>query len=182
MIISVIGDCDKRPVIYCLLKILQEFGDVLYVSSDSRVLRLAENRQQFGHYQNVMVAYTQDGFDDFFDDCGYTPGDFNAVLLDNVECVEADLVLYVAGMVQSEFELAQLEYIEEYVTLNIFSRSLYDGTTAKRVEAFEAYANLYPMSSKIVSAVVSALSKLNLAPVKTLTKIALREATGSRQK
>lgn len=176
MIINIIGESDKRPITYCTLKILQEFGDVLYISSESRVMRLSEDRQQFSHYQNIMVAYTEDGFDDFFDECGYTPEDFSSILVENLECSEADLVLYVAGMSQSEFEAAALEYIEDYATINLFHKNIYDSAAMRKVEEFEAYANLCPMPPKIVNETVNALLPLNLAPVKSLVKIASRDA------
>ncbi len=182
MIISVIGDCDKRPVIYCMIKVMQEFGSVLYLTSNSSALRLTPNRLSGEHYQNTMVVYTEDGFDDYFDNCGYTPDDFGCVLLDNVECAEADLTVYVAGMVQSPAESAVLEYTEEYSTINLFSRSVYDGSIMRKVEEFEAFSNLCPMPYKVVSAVVPVLSKLHLAESKALMKIANREGAGAQMK
>ena len=42
MVINIIGDCDKRPVLYTVMKICQTLGDVLLVSSSSRLMRLSD--------------------------------------------------------------------------------------------------------------------------------------------
>ena len=71
MIVNIIGECDKRPVLYTCMKILQNIGDVLLISNSSRLMRLSDTRDIGGHYQNTMIAVTMDGIDDFFDDFKY---------------------------------------------------------------------------------------------------------------
>ena len=71
MIINIIGNCDKRPVLYTVMKICQTLGDVLVITNNARLLRLSDTWDSFGHYQNTMIAYTQEGIDDFLDDFAY---------------------------------------------------------------------------------------------------------------
>ena len=46
MIISVIGETDKRPFMYTLLRICQYMGDVLLVSDDRHYKRLIEEPEE----------------------------------------------------------------------------------------------------------------------------------------
>ena len=84
MVINIIGDCDKRPVLYTVMKICQTLGDVLLVSSSSRLMRLSDTNASYGHYQNTMVTVTQEGIDDFFDNFEYDLADFEFVIIDNI--------------------------------------------------------------------------------------------------
>ena len=180
MIISVFGECDKRPVVYALLKILQEFGDVLYISNESHALRLSDTRQSLGHYQNIMVAYTEEGFDDFFDDSRYGVSDFDAIVVEGVVCTEADLMIFVEGAVTSAFEESDLSYLDDYKIFRLFKKNLYTTQVIKKVEEFEAYGNLCAMSQGVVNELVPLLSGLSIAPPRSLTRIALRSDAPKR--
>ena len=46
MILSVIGDTDKRPIMYTLLKVCQYLGDVLLVTNDRHYARLIEQPEE----------------------------------------------------------------------------------------------------------------------------------------
>ena len=63
MIISVIGETDKRPFMYTLLRICQYMGDVLLVSDDRHYKRLIEEPEEdvevyAGHFQNTFIVVT----------------------------------------------------------------------------------------------------------------------------
>lgn len=175
MVINILGECDKRPVIYTLLKVLQEFGDVLYLSNNTGALRLSDTRQSFGHYQNVMVAVTDDNYDDFFQDAPYGLDDFENVIIEGLDCEDPDMTIFVEGMRISDFESQMLDMVEEYKTIKLYKNKLYSSMTAKRVEEFEAFADMVPMPSSVVSEVVKVITPLNIAPQKSLLKIATRE-------
>lgn len=178
MIINIIGDCDKRPVLYTVMKICQSLGDVLLVSSSSRLIRLSDTRESYGHYQNTMVAITQEGIDDFFEDFMYDLTDFEFTIIDNIVSAEADLVIYVKGMIESDNEKDNLEYIDNYETIDLYKGRLVDSNTMLRCEEFEALRDLCPIGNKVAEKVAPIMAKylntdakkiLGLATVTTST-------------
>lgn len=188
MIINIIGDCDKRPVLYTVMKICQSLGDVLLVSSSSRLIRLSDTRESYGHYQNTMVAITQDGIDDFFEDFMYDLTDFEFTIIDNIVSAEADLVIYVKGMVESDNEKDNLEYIENYETIDLYKGHIVDANVMLRCEEFEALRDLCPIGNKVAEKVAPIMAKylnsdtkkiLGLATVATSTH-PTKVATGSK--
>ena len=124
MIVNIIGECDKRPVLYCAMKVFQEFGDVLLLTSSSRLVRLSEDGQSGGNYQNTMVNVTQDGIDDFFESFAYNVGDFDYIIIDNIVSVDADLSIYVEGMASSENEEYILSLLDNYKTVRLYKDKL----------------------------------------------------------
>lgn len=156
MVVNLLGECDKRPVLYTLIKMFQNMGDLLVVSDDKKIMRLADDT---GHYQNVMIAYTEDGIDDFFLDFPYNMSDFEWVIICNTVTADADLYLYVKALLPSEDEKDSLEYLEKYETIELFSHGIIDKTTMLRVEEFESYKNMPPMSPGVIKAVASIMCK-----------------------
>ncbi len=172
MVVNVIGECDNRPILYCCMKVLQEFGDVLLVTSSNRLLRLSDTQESSGHYQNTMICVTHDGIDDFFDQLRYDRGDFDYIIIDNVVTVESDITLYVEGMSVSETESYLLSMLDEYQTIRLYKDKLIEASTAYKIEQFEALRDMCPMTPKVINAVCKLLSpKLGVSADK-LVKIA----------
>lgn len=159
MTISVIGDCDTRPVIYTLMKICQSLGDVLMVTSNNRLLRLSDTRDSFGHYQNTMIGYTTDGIDNFWEDCIYDLSDFEYIIIDNMITAEAGVVIYCRGLLESEEEKDNLEYIETYTTIDLYAGDLAGKQTLFNCEEFEAYKDMCPINPKLAEKVAAALAE-----------------------
>lgn len=153
MVINLIGECDKRAVLYTLMKICQGLGDVLLITSSTRISRLSDTHETYGHYQNTMLAITNDGIDDFFEDFKYDMDDFEFVIIDNIIAAEADLTIYVQGYYQSESEKESLEYIEDYATINLYRDRLLSNDTPYKLEEFESYRNLCTVAPKVAEAV-----------------------------
>lgn len=174
MVINIIGDCDKRPVLYTVLKVCQSLGDVLLVSSSSRLIRLSDTRESYGHYQNTMVAITQDGIDDFFDEFMYDLTDFEYTIIDNIVAAEADLVIYVKGMIESETEKDNLEYLDGYETIELYKGNLVGGNTMVNCEEFEALRDLCPISPKVAEKVSQVLAKALNADAKKIYDLAMK--------
>lgn len=173
MVINIIGDCDKRAVLYTVLKICQTLGDVLLVSNSSRLMRLSDTKESYGHYQNVMVAITHDGFDDFLDNFEYDTNSFEYTVVDNITLAEADLVIYVEGLLQSEQEADMLEYIEEYKTIPLYKGKLFDANTCYNMEEFESMRTMCPINKKVASEVAKVLAGPLNTDAKTLETIAM---------
>lgn len=179
MIINIIGDCDKRPVTYCVIKILQSLGDVLLVTTSNRLIRLSDTGESGGHYQNVMIGVTSEGVDDFFEEFNYNRNDFNNIVVDNVIEAEADLTIYVEGMTESENEKYVLSLLESYKTVRLYKGKLIDGTTAYKMEQFEALRDMTPMNAKVIKAVAAALSETLKIPAPRLEAIAAKVTNGA---
>lgn len=175
MIINIIGDCDKRAVLYTVMKVCQTLGDVLLVSNNTRLMRLSNTRENYGHYQNTMIAITQDGIDDFFEDFEYDLEDFEYVIVDNIVLAEADLVLYVEGLLPSESEMDTLEYIEDYKTIKLYKGNMLTNRVMYNLECFEAYANMQPIGQKVAEVVSKYLAEAFDKDPKMITEIAMQE-------
>lgn len=159
MVINIIGDCDKRPVLYTIMKICQSLGDVLLITSSSRLVRLSDTGESMGHYQNTMIGITYDGIDNFWEDFVYDVQDFEYTIIDNIVEAEADVVIYVEGMVQSEQEQENLEYIEDYKTISLYSSAGFtDSKTLRNCEEFEAYRDMCPINPKLSKEVAKILA------------------------
>lgn len=174
MVINIIGECDKRPVLYTLMKICQTLGDVLVISNNTRLKRLSDTRETYGHYQNTMIAITSEGIDDFFDDFAYDLSDYEFVIIDNIIKSDADLYIYVKGFDVSEFEQDTLEYIDDVETIELYRGKLLDSKTLINCEEFEAYGDMCPINSKVAEKVASIMAKKLNKPVKNLIGIAMQ--------
>lgn len=182
MIINIIGDCDKRPVLYTVMKICQTLGDVLLVSSSSRLIRLSDTHESMGHYQNTMIAITQEGLDDFFDEFKYDTTDFEFTIIDNIIAAEADIFIYVKGMAESDFEKDNLEYIDNYETIELYKGRLLDASTLYNCEEFEALKDMCVISNKVAEKVAPIMAKLLNKDVKHILKIATTPTTTKQAK
>lgn len=175
MIINIIGNCDKRPVLYTVMKICQTLGDVLVITNNARLLRLSDTRDSFGHYQNTMIAYTQEGIDDFLDDFNYDFNDFEYTIVDNIVLAEANLTIYVEGLLKDESEMDLLEYIESYQTIELYKGNLLGPKTLRNLECFEAFANMQPISAKLAERVAVLLEKLSIKTLRCCRKSLCRK-------
>lgn len=173
LVINIIGECDKRPVLYTVMKICQSLGDVLVVSNSSRLNRLSDTRESQGHYQNTMIAVTHEGIDDFFESFPYVMEDFEFIIIDNIVSAEAHLTIYVEGLIKSELEEDLLAYIEDYVTIPLYKGNLLDKYTLRNCEEFESLRNMCPIGPKIAARVAAAMATRFGKPAKNFEAMAL---------
>lgn len=82
MDIGLYGSTDKRPLVYALFKLLQNYGDVCFITKNRQYLRLTKERESGGHYQNIMVIVTDASYDEVWEEIGYNADDFNHVIYD----------------------------------------------------------------------------------------------------
>lgn len=175
MIVNVIGDCDKRAVLYSMMKILHTLGDVLFLTSDARLLRLSDTGQSCGHYQNVMIGMTSEGVDDFFEESHHYAQDFEYVIIDGIVYAGSDVYVYVDGFTQSEEIKGTLEDIDEYVAIQLYKKKMIDAQTIYRMEEFEAYGNMPPMGKMVTTEVAKILAHhIKQATPEKLLKIGMQ--------
>lgn len=179
MIINIVGDCDKRPVLYTVMKICQTLGDTLLVTTDNRMLRLSDTRENQGHYQNVMIAVAEDGIDDFFEDFIYSLSDFANIIVDGMVSADADVTIYVKGLMPSEDEETMLEYLDDYKTIKLYEGKAATSAAFLNCEKFEAYRNFTPINAAIAAEVADALAETAKASAVNLSKIAMTAPVGS---
>ena len=173
MIINVIGDCDTRPVLYTLIKFCQTVGDVLLITNNTRLARLSDTGETYGHYQNVMIAITTDGIDDFLEEFKYGLNSFAYVIVDNISLAEAEVTVYVEGLEQSKREQDILEYVDNYETIKLFKGGLISSDTYRKLEEFEALRNCCAINSKIAAAIGNVLAPKFGKDVKTFVDIVM---------
>lgn len=82
MQLGLYGSTDKRPLVYALFKVLQNYGDVCFITKNRQYLRLTRDRESGGHYQNVMIIVTDSSYDEVWEEIGYYPDDFSHVIYD----------------------------------------------------------------------------------------------------
>lgn len=179
MIVNIVGGCDKRPVLYTVMKICQTLGDTLLVSTDNRMLRLSDTGENQGHYENVMIAIATDGIDDFFEDFMYAPHDFANVIIDGMVHADADKTIYVKGLLPSEDEEIMLEYLEEYATIDFYNGKAATSAAFLNCEKFEAYRNFAPINAAVAAQVADALAKVANTSAVNLSKMAMAAPIGS---
>lgn len=181
MILSVVGDTDKRPIMYTLLKVCQYLGDVLLVTNDRHYARLIEEPEEdveiiAGHFQDIFIVVTDKTPDETSQAVGYVPEDYEFIIYDNKVDVSGDAIIYVAGCEMSEAEYSALGYLEEedYITINFgFGKKNvipYTGKMFMNCELTEGKHVLVPIDNKISTDVVRILSPLVNIPEKTLMK------------
>lgn len=177
MIINLIGDCDDRPVLYTIMKMCQSLGDVLLVTGDARLVRLSDTGESMGHYQNCMIGITYEGIDEFWEEMPYDVSDFEYVIVDNIIDGNADVVIYTKGLLESEAEHDNLEYIDDYTTIELFTGGYLDSKTLYRLEEFEAYKTMCPISQKLAQKLAKVLAEPMKTPEKTLLNAALKQTS-----
>lgn len=181
MVISVIGETDKRPFMYTLLMICQYMGDVLLVSDDRHYKRLIEEPEEdveiyAGHFQNTFIVVTDKTPDEASQSVGYESDDYEFVIYDNLIDVTSDLIIYVTGDSMSEWEKEQLDYLEEgdYVTIGLgFGKKnmvAYSTAMFKNVELVESRKTYLPIDSKLSAMVAKVLAPHIGIPEKTMLK------------
>lgn len=172
MVINIIGDCDKRPVLYTLMKVCQALGDVLLVTNSSRLIRLSDTGESYGHCQNTMLAVTVDSIDEFWQQSTYDVTDFEFIIVDNIIDAEADVTLYVRGLSQSVNERDNLEYLEDYLEIELYKGRFIDSTTLLRCEEFEALRDFCVIGNKISEKVAALFAPVLHVEAKRLYALA----------
>lgn len=177
MTINIIGSCDKRPVLFTVMKICQELGDVLLITSNSRLQRLSDTGESLGHCQNTMIAIASEGIDEFWAVFPYDVHDFEYVIVDNILSGDADLTIYVKGVVESPKDLDMLEYIEDYQTIDLYRKKVIDATTLIRCEEFEALKDFVTIGDSIASLVAGVMAPALHTDAKNLETIAKKQTS-----
>jgi hypothetical protein len=182
MIVICLGYADKRPILYALMKLLKSFGDVAVVTQNRQLLRLLEDRNTSGHFNNIFVAITDSTPDEVFSEIGYAPGDFDHIIFDSIDALpdNYDICIHSRSYGLTEFEKETIGYIDDIVQYNF----MYDGKVEKgcinipvtfqlikSVEEYEARKLLIPIQC---DEILRSLSKLAAPQLKVSERNALK--------
>ena len=69
IIINVYEKCDGRPLVYSLLHLFQNYGDLVLVTTNKQYLKLSDTAESGGYYQNVRIDFIDSAKD--FDQTNY---------------------------------------------------------------------------------------------------------------
>lgn len=92
--IGLYGDTDKRPIVFALLKLLQDIGTVLFVTRERHYSRLID-KEEFGYFQNILICTSDVSPDYVFDYIEVNPESFDFILFDISTYIPDDLDLVV---------------------------------------------------------------------------------------
>ena len=181
MVIAVLGQTDKRPVIYTLMRLFQKLGDCALITNDRHLRRLIENGDAYGHFQNIFVAVTDATQDEIFADIGYSTQDFENFIFDCIDQVPdfADMVIYVGGAGGiTEDEQTLLDMQSDYKTINLgFGDKCipYTVDMFKAIETIEGLKHFMPINSQIASRLATFLTEPLNIPAKDIVKVVMEK-------
>lgn len=179
MVIALLGQTDKRPVMYCLMKLFQKLGDCAIFTSDRHLKRLTDTGTEIGHYQNIFIAVSDASSDEIFREVGYTTADFENIIYDCTEQLPdyADMVIYVGGAGGiSEDEQTLLDMQSDYKIINLgFGDKAIPYTVEmfKAVEQVEGLGHLGPINQQIAQRLATFLTLPLQMPVKNIVKVVM---------
>lgn len=115
MIVGILGQCDKRVLMYPLLKVLELSGDVIIITDNSQFKRLIDG-DDYGHYHNTLICVTDLSPEEVWEDIEYNEDDFDHVIYDLKYYVppSVDKVIYVYTVEKNPDDLDLLEILDDY--------------------------------------------------------------------
>lgn len=182
MIVSIIGDTDKRPVIYTLLKIFQTLGDVVLITNERHYGRLIEKEEEIegivkaGYFQNTFIAVTDKTPDEARVAIQCNKDDYDYIIYDNKIEPECDKIIYIAGCEMSESEKDMLGDFEEdeYVTIGLgFGKKnmvKYSVNMFTNCELIEGKHTLLNVDNNLTNVVLKVVAPYLGFPAKTVEK------------
>ena len=177
MVISLLGQTDKRPVLYTIMKLFQTLGDTILITNDRHLKRLIETEGNPGHFQNILVYVTDSSPDEVFAELGYTMDSFEHCIFDCTEVVPdyTNTLIYVGSSGQmSEDEETLLSMFPEHKVINLgFGDKCipYTLDMFKFVEQTEGLKHLGTAPVQIANRLATFLTEPLKMSVKSITKV-----------
>jgi len=175
--ISIFGRTDKRTCIYTLMKILQPMGDVAIITNNRHLMRLTEDGEATGYYQNIAIFVTDATADEMWQEIGHSPEDFEYVILDGQYNEDTKLNIYVLGAGVEAGDEYLFDALEDMVVINMGKGKNavpYTKELMQKLEHIEYYKQLVLPSQQMANILSKALSeKINLS-TKNIAKVANR--------
>jgi len=102
LIVAIKSEMDSRPLLYPLIRVLNNYGNLCVISSNKQLNRLIEDEDN-GGFRNIRVIIEESGgVDSVYQEYGIVPEDFTFLILDNMGAMEYDVLVVPVGEVISE--------------------------------------------------------------------------------
>lgn len=177
MVIAVLGQTDKRPVIYALTKLFQTLGSAAIFTADRHYKRLIDNGTNIGHYQNVFIAVTDASPDEIFKEVGYNQVDFEHIIYDCIDQVPDyfDELVYVGGAggpTEEEQIILDMYPTHKKINLGFGEKNIpYTVDMFKWVEQVEGLQHLGPVPAQIAQRIATLTTERIKMPAKNIIKV-----------
>lgn len=204
MRISVLGQTDKRALLYSMLLVTESLGDCCVITNDRKFMRLMEEPAWEGTYRNIDIFITDAVVDEVWQDIEHSPADYEYVFMDNLYSENCDVIIYVMGegpepedeLTISAFEDDEYIHVKmgkpEKVKSSPFGSKKdapkyksynipYTADLAANIEFVEYYKELKPISQAALKAAVEIISELSHIPAKNLMAAAQSRKGGAKQ-
>lgn len=90
MNIVLYGQVDKKPLVLALIKLLQDFGTVVFVTPEYHYRRLIDGADN-GYFQNTLVCSSTQSPEEIFQELEISPTVFDFVIWDSYEFLPSDI-------------------------------------------------------------------------------------------
>lgn len=105
MVLNIFGKADRRLVIYTLLKYFTTAGnDILLMSDNPTYKRLIDGGLSFGEFKNIYIFIDAEINKNTISDISYTSNDFDIIIYDGCITDDADIRIFVEGLVADEYD------------------------------------------------------------------------------
>lgn len=114
MQIALLGQTDKRPILYTMLSMCENLGDCCFITNDRKAMRLMEDGPgEEGTYRNISIFVTDATIDDVWHEIGHAPSDYDYTFYDNLYSEFCDAVIYIMGAGPEEEDAMVLAAFED---------------------------------------------------------------------
>lgn len=102
MIVAIKSEMDSRPLLYPLIRVLNNYGSLCVITSNKQLNRLIEDEDN-GGFRNIRVIVEESGaVDSVYYEYGITKDDYTFIVLDNMGVMEYDVLVVPVGEKISE--------------------------------------------------------------------------------
>lgn len=128
MIVAIKSEMDSRPLLYPLIRVLNNYGSLCIITSNKQLNRLIEDEDN-GGFRNIRVIVEESGaVDSVYYDYGITKDDYTFIILDNMGVMEYDVLVVPVGDTISEDFQEEVDLLKTDVNV----RFIQFGKTTKK--------------------------------------------------
>lgn len=128
MLVAIKSEMDSRPLLYPLIRVLNNYGSLCIISSNKQLNRLIEDEDN-GGFRNIRVIVEESGaVDSVYYDYGITGDDYTFIVLDNMGVMEYDVLVVPVGDTISEDFQEEIDLLKTDVNV----RFIQFGKAAKK--------------------------------------------------
>lgn len=161
MIITVLGNTDRTPIVYTLLRLISTYGETSLVTNDSKLLKLSDSKASGGYYLDTQINCVEeiDDYDIYVESMFYTN-----FLYDGLVPFFSDILIYCSSTMMSKKEIKALsKYNANHVIpLELYSdkNNFFDQDLKDRLAKFVKERNYDCVSEPLCAYLAHHISKM----------------------